>query len=283
MRYGVAGGWRGGYGAPRARVAFPRLSPMVKWLLIATVGVFVVQMYLEHARGVSLALYLGVVPRAVIERLCVWQVFTYMFLHSTAPNHIIHIIINMLFLYWFGVELERVLGRRRFLGLYLGGGVAGGIAYAVSQYVVGMRSPAIGASAAVMAVMVVYAFHFPNRTIYLFYCIPIAVKWFALAAIAMDVLYSVTSYADGVAHTAHLGGALYGFLHWRLGPRLARYFGRFGDRRLEREARRRAADERRLDKLLAKISREGFDSLSRREREFLTEQSRRRRDRGYRW
>ncbi|MBM4042700.1 MAG: rhomboid family intramembrane serine protease [Planctomycetes bacterium] len=283
MDYNAGHAWRDRSAGGVPRVAFPRLSPTVKWLIIANVAVFLVQAYLKYSsRNLDLAQYLGVVPGKVVEGLQLWQVFTYMFLHSTAGSHFFHILINMLFLYWFGVELERVVGRRRLLGLYLGGGVAGGIAYAATQYLARATTPAIGASAAVMAVLVVYAFHFPNRTIYLFYYVPVAVKWFVLAAIGMDLAYSVTAYSDGVAHTAHLGGALYGLLHWRLGPRVARYFAEAGDRRREREARSRAADERRLDELLAKITREGFDSLSRREREFLTEQSRRRRERGYR-
>jgi len=282
MRYNVSQNGHSSWAAEPRGVAFPRLSPAVKWLILANVAVFLVQIYCASAHRVDLSQYLGVVPRGVIERLQVWQVVTYMFLHSTSANHLIHIVVNMLFLYWFGVELERVMGRGRFVGLYLAGGVAGGIAYAATQYVVRMESPAIGASAAVMALLVVYAFHFPNRTVYLFYCIPLAVKWFVLAAIAMDVLYSASAYGDGVAHTAHLGGALYGLLYWRLGPRLGQWFDEFGDRHRDREARRRAADEQRMDDLLAKISREGFDSLSRRERDFLTEQSRRRRERGYR-
>jgi len=263
-------------------IAFPRFSPAVKWLIITNVAVFAIQVCLQYWRGVVLAEHLGVVPGAVVERLQVWQVFTYMFLHSTEGNHLFHIILNMLFLYWFGTELERFVGRWRFLVLYLAGGVAGGIAYAGTQYLAKAGIPAIGASAAVMAILVVYACHFPNRTVYLFYYVPIAVKWFAIAAIAIDLAYSITAYADGVAHAAHLGGALYGFLHWRLGPRLARCFEHVGDRHREREARARAGDEQRLDGLLAKITREGFDSLSARERAFLTEQSRRRRERGYR-
>jgi len=269
----------GGYGT--GGVSFPRVAPTVKWIIIATVAAFVGQVLFLTLAHNSLANYLGVVPRAVVEDLRVWQVFTYMFLHS--PRHLFHIVMNMLLLYWFGTELERMLGRRRFLGLYFGGGVAGGIAYAITQYIPPeSTTPAIGASAAVMAVMVVYAIHFPNRRILLFFFVPMAVKWFVLLMIGIDLLYSITQYADSVAHTAHLGGALYGFLFWRLGPRVAQVFTRVDDRRREREVQREADDDRRVDELLAKISRKGFDSLSRREREFLKEQSRRRRDRGYR-
>jgi len=282
MRYDAGHDWHDSTsGAPRG-VAFPRFSPAVKWLIIVTVAMFVVQIYFRSAQKIDLSRTLGVMPRAVVERLHVWQVFTYMFLHSTDSGHIIHIVINMLFVYWFGTELDRMLGRGRFLTLYLGGGLAGGIAYAVTQYFVGMKNPAIGASAAVMAILVVYALYFPDRTVYLFFSIPMKVKWFVAGVIAIDLAYSTTAYADGVAHTAHLGGALFGLLYWRLRARVERFFDGWADRHRDRAAQSNAADEKRLDDILSKIHRDGFDSLSSREREFLVEQSRRRRDRGYR-
>ena len=94
----------------------------------------------------------------------------------------------------------------------------------------------------------------------------------------IEVLYSISSQPDGVAHTAHLGGAAFGLLYWRFGTAVARFFDHVEDRQRERHVRRLNADEQRMDDLLAKISREGFGSLSRRERKFLNEQSRRRRD-----
>jgi len=273
--------YRGGYQADgwgRGGIAFPSVGVAVKWLIIANVVVFVVQALL--ARSVDLAAYLGVRADLVVERLWVWQIVTYMFLHSA--GHLFHIVMNMLLLYWFGTELERMMGRRRFLVLYFGGGVVGGLAYCATQYLSQVRVPAIGASAAIMAVLVVYAIHFPNRTILLFFFIPMTVKWFVAIMIGIDLLYSINTYADGVAHTAHLGGALFGYLFWRYAGAVTEVFDTLEDRQREREASRRADDERRMDEILAKITREGFDSLSRREREFLQDQSRRRRERGYR-
>jgi len=273
--------YRGGYTSEsyeRSGFAFPRVSSVVKALIIANVVVFLVQIAFGLVTHRALSQYLGVMPSATIDKLYVWQLFTYMFLHS--ESHVFHIIMNMLFLYWFGTELERMLGRRRFLVLYLGGGIAGGLSYAVTQYIGGMTTPAIGASAAVMAILVVYAFYFPNRTILLFFVVPMKIKWFVLMVIGIDLVYSINTYADGVAHTAHLGGALFGFLFWRFSPLVAQLFDRLEDMHREQQVRRRAQDEKRMDEILAKIGREGFDSLTRRERDFLHEQSRRRRDRG---
>lgn len=270
--------YRGGYAESGPRgFSFPRIGRTVRWLIGITVGVFLVQVFYTASTSRSLSQYLGVVPGAVVERLWVWQVFTYMFLHS--PRHLFHIIMNMLLLYWFGTELERLYGRRRFLTLYLGGGVIGGLAYAATQYVVQVRMPAIGASAAVMAVLVVYAIHFPNRIILLFFLIPMPVKWFVVMMIGIDLVYSVTTYADGVAHTAHLGGALFGYVFWRFGPRFERFLDGLEDRRRERAVDRRERERERLDEILEKISREGFESLSRGEREFLKDQSAQRRGR----
>ena len=262
---------RGGGG-----VALPRLGSTVRALIFVTVGAFLFQFFLFHFRKFDLARYLGVFAHDVVEKLYIWQVVTYMLLHDT--RGIFHILINMLLLYWFGTELEQMLGRRRFLTLYFGGGIAGGLAYCVTQYLAEARNPAIGASAAVMAVMVVFALHFPRRIILVFFIIPMQIKWFVLIYVGIEVLYSISSQPDGVAHTAHLGGAAFGLLYWRFGTAVARFFDHVEDRQRERHVRRLNADEQRMDDLLAKISREGFGSLSRRERKFLNEQSRRRRD-----
>jgi len=272
---------RGGYGGyGYGGIALPRLSPTVLAIIIITFAVFVVQLLVGGFARRDLGLYLGVQARAVVERLWVWQILTYMFLHD--PYHLLHIFFNMFCLYLFGSEVERLVGRRRFLTIYFGGGILGGLTYCVTQYVAGVEIPAIGASAAAIAVLVVYALYLPNHTVLFMFLFPMKVKWAVAILVGFDLLYSLTQYADGVAHTAHLGGALFGVLYWRFYSAVAGFFDRIEDRHREREAKRVADDERRMDEILAKISREGFDSLTRREREFLNEQSRRRRERGYR-
>jgi membrane associated rhomboid family serine protease len=263
---------------PAGQRLLPRPHLSVHLLIYFTVAVYLVQ-FVCFVFRMNLATCLGVRADLVVERLWVWQIVTYMFLHSITPEHILF---NMLALYWFGGEYESVFGRRRFLTLYFGGGVLGGLAYCVTQYLVGSRVPAVGASAAVMAVMVAYACHFPNRIVLFFFLIPTTIKLIVVILVAIDLLYSIGTYGDGVAHTAHLGGALFGLLYWRFCPRVAAFFDRMEDRHREHDAQRLAADERRMDELLDKISREGFDSLKPAEREFLKRQSQRRRDRGFR-
>ena len=264
------------------RFHFPRWTPTVRRLILINVAVFVVQFFLRSFRVVDLAPYLGVRADMVLRRGWVWTVVTYMFLHAD----VFHILFNMLALYFFGTQVEQLLGRNRLLLLYFGGGVLGGIAYVGTQtcssgFLQQACPPAIGASAAVMAVLVLCAIHFPNQRVFVFF-VPIPLKWLATLLVGMDLLYSIAASKDGVAHIAHLGGALYGYLFWRLSPALAQYVDRVADRRREREVQREADDERYLDELLAKVGREGLQALSRRERAFLDAMSRRRRDRGYR-
>jgi len=270
-----------GYGAGY-RFHFPRWTPTVRRVIIATVAIFLVQFFLQAFRVVNLAAYLGVRADRVVLHAWVWTIVTYMFLHGG----VFHILFNMLALYFFGTQMEGVLGRRRFLVLYFGGGVVGGLAYVAlqvftSNFFAQPCVPAIGASAAVMAVLVLCAIYFPNQLVFFFF-VPIPMKWLVTLLVAVDLLYSITAYKDGVAHIAHLGGAAFGYLFWRLSPVVKRWLDRVEDRRRERDAQRRVDDERRMDELLAKIGREGFQSLSVRERFELDAIRRRRQDRGYR-
>jgi len=260
--------------------AVPRAGSTVKQIIVVTSVAYVIQYLLYAFWGVSLQRYLGVQADQVVERFWVWQVFTYMFLHSVGSAW--HLIFNMLVVYWAGSEVERILGRRRFLTLYLGGGIAGGLAYCVTQYLAGSHNiPAVGASAAVMALLVVFAIYFPNRLVYVFFLVPVKVKHLVLILIGIDLLHSMGPRFTGVAHTAHLGGALFGYLHWRFTPTVRRFFDGLHDRRRERDAQRRLGAQDRENEILDKIARHGFDSLSDRERAFLVERSKERRDRGY--
>lgn len=269
------GGYRDSPYLDRAwRPRGPMSLPVV--LILINAAVFVVQIFAWAVTRVDLAPWFGIRADLVVERLHVWQVFTYMFLHD--PRSIWHIVFNMYILYAFGTPLEGFAGRRRFLVLYFGGGIVGGLAYCVTQYLAGSRIPAVGASACVMAVVIYYAIHFPNQTILLFFLIPIRIKWAALLIIGIDVLGAIGAYGS-VAHSAHLGGALFAWLFARYGQRAERYLQGVERRERQRQARRRDEAEKKLDDILAKITREGFDSLTSRERKFLQEQSKNRRDR----
>jgi membrane associated rhomboid family serine protease len=270
------GGYRDSPYLDRAwRPRGPLSLPIV--LILIHAAVFVVQIFAWAVTRVNLAHWFGVRADLVVERFYVWQIVTYMFLHD--PAWIWHIVFNMYILWAFGTPLEGFVGRRRFLVLYFGGGLVGGLAYCAMQYLPGSHATAVGASACVMAVVIFYAIHFPNQTILLFFIIPIRIKWAALLIIGIDVLGAIGAYGGDIAHSAHLGGALFAWLFARYGQRVERYFQHLERREHRRDAQRRDRAEKKLDDILAKITREGFDSLTPRERKFLQEQSKNRRDR----
>jgi membrane associated rhomboid family serine protease len=222
----------------------------------------------------------------------VWRLLTHAFCHDrTNP---LHIVINMLCLYWFGVTIELKYGSREFLYFYLTAAVFAGLAYVGLNLLTGALNPAIGASGAVMAVMMVYTMHYPGQIIYLFFFIPLQIRWAMVLFVAYDLYPTLQSLAGvqvftGIAHAAHLGGALFGFLyvhfHWRLtslggGMTMPRWrrkprlrIVRVDERRPQPEPEPAASSSRRLDEVLAKISRSGQGSLTDEEREILHRES----------
>lgn len=183
------------------------ISPAVKVLLITNVVAFVLNLILGEAMTLRLALN----PQAVFEQFALWQPFTYMFLHST--SNLGHIIFNMLGLWMFGTELERTWGTRFFTKYYLITGLGAG----ATQLVLGLFSSTfyytstVGASGAIYGLLLAYAMYFPHRTIILFiFPLPARIAVGILGAIA---LFSSINGSSGIAHTAHLGGLVFGYLY----------------------------------------------------------------------
>lgn len=224
----------------------------------------------------------------------VWRLITNTFLHDRLG--VLHIAFNMLFLYWFGRELEDLYGHREFLAFYLTAGVIASVAFVVLQMLIGERVPAIGASGAVMAVVCLYAIHHPTHTINLFFVLPVQIRFLVLMYVIFDLhpvllkLAGIPVYT-GTAHAAHLGGLLFGYLYyrfeWTLEPAvnsltslIGSFKGGTGGRRIrsgrsgKAEGPRLQRLEENLDSILQKISDEGEDSLTERERKILEEASR---------
>jgi membrane associated rhomboid family serine protease len=260
--------------ARRDCASAPSLTPVVRGLIVINIAVFVGQIICQHFLGIPLQVYLGLVPPFLLKGW-LWQLFTYMFLHNVFG--IFHIIFNMLFLYWFGRELELIHGRRWFLTFYLTAGIAAGLAYCAFTPLI--QAPVIGASGAVMGVLVVYTLYYPNQTILFMLLVPMKLKHFTLLILGLDLYYSVLYLSNGVANVAHLGGAAFGFLVVKTGPALERYLQSLAERRARSAEIDREWERQRVDELLDKINREGMAKLSRRERKFLMEASRKYRGR----
>jgi membrane associated rhomboid family serine protease len=185
-------------------------TPAVKALVIANVAVFVLQILDDVAGGTGFFSSFGLLPAAVIQRFFVWQLVTYLFLHGG----VLHIALNMFILWMFGCELERTWGARGFLRYYFVCGVGAGILTVLADP--GSTIPTIGASGAIYGLLLAYGMLFPTRIIYLYMIIPMQAKYFVLLIGTVTFLSSFSSGGGGgIAHIAHLGGMIFGYLYLR--------------------------------------------------------------------
>jgi membrane associated rhomboid family serine protease len=201
---------------------FSPLSSAMKLLIGANVVVFIAQLVLPVVTEVFGLHPAWVVPSLFSLRpehsLWVWQVATYMFLHGG----LFHILFNMLALWMFGAELERVWGTRYFLKFYFVTGIGAGaltVLFSLLPFDFARQlqlSNVIGASGAIYGLLLAYAMYFPDRPIYMYLLFPIPAKIFVLIMGAI-ALYSSMSEAGGVANATHLGGLLVAYLYLKGG------------------------------------------------------------------
>ena len=193
------------------------LSPAIKMIVISNVVAFLASLAVP-----VMIVQLGVVPAAVLEKGAVWQLVSYMFLHGGVG----HLLMNMLSLWMFGTELERRWGTRFFTKYYFVTGIGAAVItllWSISPLPLADQlyySVMIGASGAVYGVLLAYGLTFPHREIYLYFLFPIQAKYFVMIVGAVTFLSSMGAAGGGVAHTAHLGGLLVGYvylkgLRWR--------------------------------------------------------------------
>ncbi len=225
-----------------------------------------------------------------------WTLVTYMFLHKD----FMHILFNMLWLYWFGKLFVYFIGNKQMLAVYVYGGLAGALAFIIIINVFPLFGafqglPMLGASAAVMAVVMAVAFYQPDYKINLMFIGPVKLQYVAIITIALDLMYVFSSNAGG--HIAHLGGAILGYFYiknyrkgvdWSKGFNIAMQKiisfvkpatkmkvvykkGSAPASDLEWNKHKRD-DEAKLDRILDKISKHGYGSLTVEEKEFLFKQ-----------
>ena len=161
----------------------------------------------------------GVVPILVWQKFFVWQLVSYMFLHGG----LWHILFNMFALWMFGTELERIWGTRRFLKYYFFTGIGAGILTVLLTP--NSPIPTIGASGAIYGILLAYAYHFPQRRIFLYFLFPIPARVFVVIIGLLAFLNSMGP-AGGIAHIAHLGGLVFGWIYLKGGGPLSRLRGR---------------------------------------------------------
>lgn len=226
-----------------------------------------------------------------------WTLVTYMFTHKD----ILHIAVNLLWLYWFGKIFLEYFDQKKLTAVYILGGITGALAYVISyntfpafREFAGTSIPLLGASASVMAVVVAIAVYVPDYTVLLFLFGQIKIKYIAL------VIFLLTSMADFSVNSggklAHIGGALFGFLYivsYRQGKDIGKWLNNLIDsavtlfrpkKRLRVTYKKKTRDDReynrmkaehqaRINEILDKISKGGYDSLTREEKDFLFRES----------
>lgn len=277
---GKRGGKRFG-GGPFAAV----LTPWVKRLLIANFGIYVLMAMGLLPSIATMADLFGFSASKMLTRP--WSPLTYMFVHGG----FMHVLFNMLAVFFFGPPLERAMGGRSFLQYYLICGVGAALTSILLIQLIGTPT-VIGASGAVFGVMLAFAWRWPDAPIYIWGILPVKAKYM-VGILGLGALWATmqAGRVGGVAHWAHLGGLVTGFVYLRFGKSISarwnRLRGRSGaaagtsvshsigvTRRRGPAGGGRGDNLDEVDRILDKIREQGMDALNAREREFLDEMSR---------
>jgi membrane associated rhomboid family serine protease len=284
------------------KVTFRKGSNLTK-LIYINAGVFLL---ITLASIIGFLMKNQAVPDKTMELLAVpaswklllirpWTLITYMFTHKD----IWHILFNMLWLYWFGRIFLEYLDQRKLVAVYLLGGITGAIVYIISfnifpafTDVVG-ESVAIGASASVMAVVIAIAAYVPNYTVQLFLFGRIRIIYLALITLVLTSFMDFSSNSGG--KLAHIGGAIFGYLYTlnlRQGKDIGRWFNKIIDffatlfkprknlkvtyKKVATEYdynKKKADHQAKINIILDKISKGGYDSLTKEEKDLLFRES----------
>lgn len=298
---------------------FSVFPPVIKNLLIINIAVFFVQIIGEmFITGSGLKLsdlimkYFGLMPvggyvagrmgsELIVWNFLPWQLITYQFMHGSFS----HILFNMFALWMFGMEIENILGSKKFLYYYLICGIVAGLAQLFIAPLYSTPAPTIGASGAVFGVMIAFAMLFPDRYIFLYFLIPVKAKYLIGFLFVLE-LFWIGDAGSNVAHLAHLGGAIAGFIFimfdrnidvplkrmlnissgYRSRNQFQNPFSGFSDK-FKRKSRnideanyydinQKKDDEitqAEIDKILDKISQSGYQNLTEHEKKILFEAS----------
>lgn len=238
-------------------------------LVVANAAVFLLQQVLIQTPFTG---FFALSPRLVVTRGHLWRIVTYMFLHGD----LMHIAINMFIIWMFGRTLEQIWGSARFLRFYFACGIGG----AALSFVFAYNTLVIGASAAAYGILLAYGVLFPNQQILLWFFFPVRAKTLVIGLAILELVKGL-SVSDGIAHFAHLGGMAAALILLR-GERRLRglrsFFSGLAERfpvriSLDREDGDKEQDDsdetRKVDSILDKISRKGYENLTETEKRIL--------------
>lgn len=280
------------------------IPPITKNLLIINVIMFLAT-WLMEGQGLQLSYYLGL-HFFLSPGFHLYQFVTYMFMHGSIG----HIFFNMFALWMFGCIIENVLGPKRYLIYYFACGIGAGLIQEMAQFGALMTATGystlgitVGASGAIYGILLAFGMLFPNERIFIFPLpIPIKAKWFITFYVLIELYSAMHTSGDGVAHMAHLGGMLIGFFmirYWQHHP--FNYYKPTGGRNVFDKMRdswekhtqkrpeekpqshesnpdwdynvRKKQNQEEIDRILDKIRRSGYDSLTDEEKKTLFDSS----------
>lgn len=201
------------------------LTPAIKALIWGNVAIFLLEnlvfnqfSFPNGTGGRWFSAFFGLSPSQVVTRGHLWQLATYMFLHAGLA----HLLFNLLAIWMFGGDLERRWGTRYFVKFYFVTGVGAAVLTVIAAYTLlpPLRDPyvvIVGASGAIYGLLLAYGLSYPDRPIYMYFVFPIPAKYFVMIMGALAFYSSMSESGGGVAHAAHLGGLVVGYLYLKGG------------------------------------------------------------------
>jgi membrane associated rhomboid family serine protease len=258
------------------------------WIAIRIVYIF---FFLSGSSGFELMEWLALPASLKLLIFRPWTLFTYMFLHF----EFLHILFNILWLYWFGRIFLEYHNQKKLLSVYILGGLAGGIFYMLAYNLFPVfqqsvpSSQLLGASASVIAIVIAISVYVPNHTINLMFIGPVKIKWIAVVSVVLYIIGLSGTNAGG--DFAHLGGAFWGWLYMSQlmkGRNIASSFDsvsdyiftwfkpskrmnvKYGSAKREYDYnRKKNVKQENINKILDKIGKSGYDSLTKEEKDML--------------
>ncbi len=240
----------------------------IKFIISINFLIFILQ-YLSGMEDELFTIF-GIVPSKTFGELMLWQPFTYLFFHGG----IWHVLINMFVLWMFGSELEKFWGKKEFLRFFFITGIGSGLITIL--FSLSSTNPVVGASGAIYGVLLAYGLMFPNRLVYLYFLIPIKVKYLVILIGAIAFFSSLNPGNSNISHLTHLSGMVIGFIYLRssINWNTINHFVIHRKDEIKRHYEDKKNEQRealklQVDAILDKINDVGYDNLSESEREFL--------------
>ena len=257
QQYSMGGGFRG-------------LPPVVKWLLISNFAVFLL-VNLIPALGDYVYYYGAVFPKSLAFALQPWRVITYQFLHGG----VMHLVFNLIVLYFMGPFVEQAWGSKAFLKYYLTCGAAGGIVYTILVLLnILPAGTMVGASGAIYGLMAAMVIMYPRLKVLLWGIIPMTMYWLVILAVIFSFL-NIAAGKNVGGEAAHLTGLAMGFAYVLYKPKMIQFRMSRSKGNWEKKMRTEQNFQQEVDRILNKVHHEGINSLTRSEKRILQEATRR--------